>query len=700
MNDRLPRSNSQSHLPNYGQGQPDDKNKDVDKKRDGALGQSDKNTGQGHSDKNKAAPQMKSKEDKKVKASSESDSDDGAKVSDTFGRLFLGKGASAIARKYEDSDESSSEDGAAQSKSKTLKSPRQQQSTGQEKNTKKNAPKLSLKNLGNALAGLASDRREMAISPRKTKTETHRNTQEINADTGTPTTIANTNTATITTATTPTSTTANSTVAPKTFGATAISWTPASPRQNKSTVVQSAAVTTTNQSAQETKVSDKKTEKTAAVKDKSTGTVYVSDISEQSIRTIKRALSGAIVSGADLAELLVCVQSRGYKNSLAGSNTDSILRGAMSVKDFPDPNDPEKTFDVNIIEKVCVPFMKKYWDTEKIAKLRTEAMQKFDEGNLEVLDDVKALNARDLRKNKHYTTAMRPLVKLVSEQIIGKTMDVSKAPIPDEVKELLKGVDTCVIKWSKNGQKIEAEELFLARKSAIAAFVANRSFIHIWFTVFADKDRTELKKYIPMTSYLTTMLTVESDKFYFSVMSNASDQDGEQKRLLEHNKNATAFSSLVKPKKTTGKQFAATEQIKEKRAIKKEVENFLINIDESLLDSNFSEYMQTIVASSQENTIVFKQNPAQFVLDSLNDYWFSFDSTDGGDLFIESTTLGKLKQLLEIKIESEKTDDSGKATTSTVATNTTITTTSTTTTTTNTNPTQASSEEDSSPRKQ
>jgi hypothetical protein len=64
MSDRLPRSNSQSHLPNYGQGQPDDKNKDVGKKKDGATAQSDKNTGQGTSEKNKAEPQMKSKEKK------------------------------------------------------------------------------------------------------------------------------------------------------------------------------------------------------------------------------------------------------------------------------------------------------------------------------------------------------------------------------------------------------------------------------------------------------------------------------------------------------------------------------------------------------------------------------------------------------------------------------------------------------------
>ena len=78
------------------------------------------------------------------------------------------------------------------------------------------------------------------------------------------------------------------------------------------------------------------------------------------------------------------------------------------------------------------------------------------------------------------------------------------------------------------------------------------------------------------------------------------------------------------------------------------------------------------------------------------------DLLTGGDLFVESKTLSKLKQMLEIKIEFENADDSGKTTTSAVATNTTTTTTTnTTTTTTNTNPNQASSEEeDTSPPKQ
>jgi len=207
MSDRLPRSNSQTHLPNYGQGQPNENNKEVDKKKDGAPARSDKNTGRGDSDKNKAVPQMKSKEEKKVKAPSESDSDDGAKVPDTFGRLFLGKDASALARKYEDSDESSFEEGAPKSEGKTLKSPRQQQSDNKEKTASNKVPKLSLKNLGNVLGSLVSDRREMAISPRKTNRETHRNTQDsisssTNAAANERTTTTTTTTASATTANT------------------------------------------------------------------------------------------------------------------------------------------------------------------------------------------------------------------------------------------------------------------------------------------------------------------------------------------------------------------------------------------------------------------------------------------------------------------------------------------------------------------
>ena len=692
MSDRLPRSNSQSHLPNYGQSQSGDKNTNVGNDKNGVPAQSDKKNGQGRSETGQAKPQMKSKEEKKGREPSESDSDDGKKSANTFEKLFLNGKPSQAESKFRE-EESSSEDGPMQSQNKMPQSPRQQQPKAQEKNTKKNVSTLSLKNLGNALASLASDRPEMTISPRKTRRET----QDTVANAETPRRKNTSSNAARVPATVGTTT-------EKTTISSPASWTPASPRAINSSNTQSSSVTTATQMGAETKASSAKVEKnttlatvnentvskTAVVKEKVIGSVYADDLSAQSINTINLALSGTIVSGADLAELLVCFQSCGYKKSMQGSDTDSILRLGMTVKDFPDPDNPGKTIDVNIIEKVSEPFIKKYYDTPEMAELRIAAMQKYDEGNLKVPDELKKKNPSNLRDVKTYSDAMRPLVKMVSKKIMGETMNLSVAPMHNQVKELLKGIDACVIKWSKVSGGIDKEKLILARKSAISAYIATRSFMKIWFDVFA-KDPA-LKKYIHMTGYLTTMLTTRSDKFFYSVMSNAVDQDNEQKKLLEESKNAAAFSSLGKQKKITGRQFATPEQRAERRAVKKEVDNFLSNFDESLIDSNFSQYLQTTLASSKENNFSFRKNPTQFVLDNLNDYWFSIDSTDGGDLFVESNTLNTLKQLLGIKIESERADDSGKTTTSTVATN--------TTTTTNTNPTQASSEEDGSPRKQ
>ncbi len=195
MTDRLSKRDSQSNLPNYGQGQPDDKNKDVDKKKDGATGQSGKNAGQGTSEKNKAEPQMKSKE-RKEKAPVKSDSNDGGVgYGDNFENIlfgdkqggsgtnnivektFLGAKPSQVAQKFENDGDSSSKDDAGQSGSNTLKSPRQQQPDKKEKTTNNKAPKEFLKNFGKKFAGITtSDRREMVISPRGTKEETPRNT--------------------------------------------------------------------------------------------------------------------------------------------------------------------------------------------------------------------------------------------------------------------------------------------------------------------------------------------------------------------------------------------------------------------------------------------------------------------------------------------------------------------------------------------
>jgi hypothetical protein len=180
MSERLPRSNSQSYLPNSSQGQPDDKNTNVGNDKNGAPAQSDKKNGQGRSETSQPKPQMKSKEEKKEKESSESDPDNGNNSLTPFQRQFPNAFTSEVAGKNWKSAQSPSEDGATKSEGSTLKSSRQQQPDKKEKTANNKVPKLLL-NIGNAFASITSDRREMAISPRKTKRETHRDTQDSNS---------------------------------------------------------------------------------------------------------------------------------------------------------------------------------------------------------------------------------------------------------------------------------------------------------------------------------------------------------------------------------------------------------------------------------------------------------------------------------------------------------------------------------------
>ncbi len=244
----------------------------------------------------------------------------------------LGKSQSATARKFGDSDESSSEDGTGQSESKTLKSPRQQQSDKTEKSANNKVAKLSLKNLGNALASLASDRRAMAISPRKTKRETHRNTQDSIFSTG------NTAATGGTTTTNATATTANTAAIPHTTTVTtAPLWQPASPRPQSHPTDQpnqpasakpKEATATATATATTIHIGEHTTTKPVAdqQKPKPGGAVPLSLLTSEAKQVLEQVQAGREITGDQLAELLVCVQSRGHTVPLTTGLTDTDPR--------------------------------------------------------------------------------------------------------------------------------------------------------------------------------------------------------------------------------------------------------------------------------------------------------------------------------------------------------------------------------------
>jgi hypothetical protein len=668
MSDRLPRSNSQSHLPNYGQGQPDDKNKDVDKKKDGAPSQSGKNAGQGHADKNQAAPQMKSKE-KKEKAPSESDSDYGGKAPDTFGKLFLGKGASVAARKFGDSDESSSEDGAVQSKSKALKSPRQQQSDKKPTNNK--VPKLSLKNLGDSLASLASDLTDMKLSSRKTKRETDRDTLDSMSSTsntaasGGATNTTNTSNATVN------HHTINivevplwQTATPRSeWSATGLSNLPASAKfKETNTATTTTTTTTTTTIGEITSTSTKNDPATHVSKSIQATTERVLEnkqpLSKSSvpatmlppgvIETIHSLRCGRRVTGEQIAELLICMESRGYTLPLKDGIVSTILRGAMTVEELDDPENPNNKIKVNIIELVSEKFIQNHLNVEDLRKFVEEMAVKYKKIALNFGDEIKSSNIKDLRKNKIFVKLMKPLADSFFEKFFGKEMKLSSSGFAPEFKNFLQGIDTYVVKWAKATGNVNPDLLLNARKSAIAAFIATRGITPIMRDQLVKDKNYESGRLDILNGYLNTVMTTQTNDFYYDIMSNAKNQDEAQEKLINAHKKGSALNQREKSLESRREKISSlavsdvpisprgkiesprTEKLEKKSEsldVKRQnirngaIKTFQRKSKIKNIDPDFSRYFrESLWKATREQYQQFKDNPAENMLRALEKY--------------------------------------------------------------------------------
>lgn len=761
MSDRLSRSNSQSNLPNYGQGEHEDKNTDVANNKNGNPAQSDKNTGRGYSERQESAPQMKSREEKQDKARSGSDSDGRGEPARPFERMFLGAKPSQAEKKFKNDEEGASEDDVMSYQNQMPQSPRQQQSTTKEKDSRKKVPKLSLENLGNALKSLASERREMTISPRKNPKDTPRTEKEPNTSrtgrtagqtktTDQPVTTTTTNTTTTTTTTTTTrpntvlatgaannsrtlttrkasgwlpaspraeahSPGRSDTQPPGTSGVTTTTNTSSTPREVTSTTTTSAPATTANESANQQKI-------------RSGGAVPLSLLTLAAREVIKRAQQGLEISGDQLAELLICVQSRGYTLPLEASLVDSILRGGLvvSVPDPGHPDDPGKETKINIIQLVSEPFIKKYLDTQALGTLRTELVNQYKQLIGDLPPELKQLTAKELRKNDIFIQLLRPLVKKFLEGFLGNDMTVSNSNLPAEFKNLLIGIDKRILDWGREtaekNKHIEPKLLFEARKSAIAAYLVTRSISPIWkMAIISDPD-AKTHKLDLFSAYLNTLLTTQVDEFYFDLMMQSKNQDSEQRKLLEAHtkasklitkentrKNQIKDLESEKSKKTSGSAASASRYpavsrektetslisprsldktnehrgatLLRKRAT--EVDALIKDIVKSGFDREFFHYLKNIVTHlGRDEYKIFKKNPASFALKKLNEYMFE----KGPDY--SAANIIKFKEHLQTLIEKENASPS-KATTDSVTSlgttsTSTLTPTSTTTTTTTT----------------
>ena len=585
MSDRLSRSNSQSQLPNYGQDKSEEKNTNVGTGNKDASAKSDKNASRGSGENKQAKPQLKSKEEKKSEDLSGSQSEDPGPSPDVFGQLFLGSKSSAQ-KKF---DESSSEEDQVPS------SPRQQQSTDKEKNTNQKVPKLSLQNLGNALKGLASDRKEMTISPRKTRRETQDLDSSSTAKRLAPTTTtaaspsnwtpaspragahpvpsANLQASTppaITTATSPvTTTTTTNTITTTTTTALAKSIAKSMQPVEKTTSSTPRGILNLLPGREKTKKIKGETQRGSDVKTKVSGSVVTQSDKKMTAKfpasmltasardTIGLALSGQTPAGNQLAELIICVESVGYISQIDKGKVATIYRGASTVGDFEvgGEDDQEKTkADINIVNLVQNELLTKHLDVKKIQQVVKKLAVQYKDVAPLIPPELGKLDPKSLRKNEFFVGLIKPLAGFFFDELFGKEMKLSSSGFSPEFQNFLKGIDAGIVKWANAVGNVDQDLLIRLRKSAIAGYINTRGIAPIVYatlmgkpiasppstaSVPTEKESEEFKlaKLDILNRYLATAINHQIDEFYFDIMSHTKDQgEGQEKRLKAYGK--------------------------------------------------------------------------------------------------------------------------------------------------------------------
>ena len=150
--------------------------------------------------------------------------------------------------------------------------------------------------------------------------------------------------------------------------------------------------------------------------------------------------------------------------------------------------------------------------------------------------------ARDLRKNKVFVSLMKPLADSFIEKFFGKELKLSSSGFSPEFKIFLLGVDKYIVEWDKVTGKVQPDILLNARKSAIAAFTGTRGVTIIMQNQLFKDANYKADRLILLSAYLNTVMSTESDDFYFDIMSNSENQDEAQKKLINAHKKGSALS--------------------------------------------------------------------------------------------------------------------------------------------------------------
>jgi hypothetical protein len=141
---------------------------------------------------------------------------------------------------------------------------------------------------------------------------------------------------------------------------------------------------------------------------------------------------------------------------------------------------------------------------------------------------------------------MKPLADSFFEKFFGKEMKLSSSGFAPEFKNFLQGIDTYVVKWAKATGNVNPDLLLNARKSAIAAFIATRGITPIMRDQLVKDKNYESGRLDILNGYLNTVMTTQTNDFYYDIMSNAKNQDEAQEKLINAHKKGSALNQREK----------------------------------------------------------------------------------------------------------------------------------------------------------
>lgn len=386
--------------------------------------------------------------------------------------------------------------------------------------------------------------------------------------------------------------------------------------------------------------------------------VSASDLSPKVLSYLNVTIQGDIsLTPERIGELLLAVETKGGKLKLGGDSINRILRGALIVRDF-EPASGTNRRDVNVIEKICEPFMFRHLDTPELDKIRKRFVSDFRKISKQFGDLSKQIPQKQWTKSSLMKDLMDPIMQPVISVICGKANSLDSSALPEQVKQLLLSIDKQVIAHFEANGTGKSADLLSARKSALIGFLSTRSLGYVWMVKTREEKTIKDADLIKLIGYMNSYVSNQIDEFVVNILLAQKDQPSEARRYIEIlTRKSTLISKPSVPKLslTLGSPLAgekvlsarggsissarelSAEQLKSEKAAQKKEKEALMKMrlerarfvdkmaKESGLDKidhNFYQYVKEIVVKmSRRGFDLFKADPVNSWIKYADKYY-------------------------------------------------------------------------------